>query len=634
VPAEESAIRVTNTGSTTETFVLSVDGLPAGIATAFSQSSVSVPPGIGNFREVTFSLTPAVATAAGNIPFILTVTSNGSSATDTAAGTLVVTARGVSVALDRATGAPGESFTAIVTNTGNASDTFDLSVTGPAGLVATLGSSLVTLGAGQSQNITVTTASASFAVQGQLSLMVLARSRSDTAVADTASANLAITATVGLVTRFDPDAKSLQLPGTEDFLLFVENTGNTEDAYVASITGTTGSLGASLIGLDGLPAQSVPTFRLPGLSQGAILVRANANAGLGSVTVQVQSLNNPSLTVNATATLNVAEPVLVGYREFGVGAGAGFAANARFFNPNASERYARNVFPGLSGGVRVTSADFNGDGIADLVAGTGPGSITRVVVFDGTTGNSIFSIQPFEDRFVGGVFVAAGDITGDGIPDLVISPDESGGPRVSIFSGAGFGRIADFFGIDDPDFRGGARAAVGDVNGDGVGDVVVSAGFGGGPRIAVFDGAELTLGRETRLMPDYFHFEETLRNGAYVAVGDINGDGYADLIGGGGPGGGPRVFALSGKDLLTLSPTQSEVVANFFGGDVNNRGGIRVVARDLDGDLRADLVVGDGAGAGSRVTGYLGKDIQPTDTPAEAFAFDAYPGFTGGVFVG
>ena len=46
------------------------------------------------------------------------------------------------------------------------------------------------------------------------------------------------------------------------------------------------------------------------------------------------------------------------------------------------------------------------------------------------------------------------------------------------------------------------------------------------------------------------------------------------------------------------------------------------------------VVVGAGAGAGSRVTAYLGKNIGPAGTPPEAFAFDAFPGFAGGVFVG
>ena len=99
----------------------------------------------------------------------------------------------------------------------------------------------------------------------------------------------------------------------------------------------------------------------------------------------------------------------------------------------------------------------------------------------------------------------------------------------------------------------------------------------------------------------------------------------------GGPGGGPQVFALSGKDLVAGTQTQ---VANFFAGDTNNRGGIRVAIKNLDGDNQADLVIASGTGAGSRVTGYLGKNLAAGGTPPEQFAFDAFAWFSGGVFVG
>ena len=75
-------------------------------------------------------------------------------------------------------------------------------------------------------------------------------------------------------------------------------------------------------------------------------------------------------------------------------------------------------------------------------------------------------------------------------------------------------------------------------------------------------------------------------------------------------------------------------MANFFAGDVNNRGGVRVAVKNLDGDTKADLVVGAGTGAGSRVTAYAGRTVGPNGTPPEFFAFDAFPGFAGGVFVG
>src|SRR5205085_1770506 len=127
-------------------------------------------------------------------------------------------------------------------------------------------------------------------------------------------------------------------------------------------------------------------------------------------------------------------------------------------------------------------------------AGTGPGVTAGVTVLDGKTGAVLFATAPFGD-FSGGVFVAAGDIDGDGKAELVVTPDQGGGPRVRVFRGGDFTTVADFFGIDDPNFRGGARAAVGDLNGDGKAELVVAAGFGGGPRVSVYDGAALAAGR-------------------------------------------------------------------------------------------------------------------------------------------
>ncbi len=366
-----------------------------------------------------------------------------------------------------------------------------------------------------------------------------------------------------------------------------------------------------------------------GANRTVTVTPANGQTGSATITITVTDGNGATASDAFTITVNEPPPVLVGFPQFLAGADKG-AESATLFDSNGTKLANITPFPGFTGGVRTAAADFNNDGIADIIAGTGPGRATRVVVLDGVTQKQLFAVDPFEASFTGGVYVAAGDMNSDGVPDLAITPDEGGGPRVDMYSGNGFGKIVSFFGIDDVNFRGGARASVADMTGDGVGDLIVVAGFGGGPRVAAFDGTTLSKTPE-KIFGDFFAFEQTLRNGIFVTAGDLNGDGFADLIAGGGPGGGPRVLVFDGKSLLS---NQYVNLANFFGGDPDSRGGIRLAVKDLDGDNRADLVVGSGSGAGSRVTAYLGKNIAPAGTPPAALDFDSFAGFTGGVFVG
>ena len=270
---------------------------------------------------------------------------------------------------------------------------------------------------------------------------------------------------------------------------------------------------------------------------------------------------------------------------------------------------------GLGNDVRVASGDVNGDGFPDRILVTGPGTPIRVLIVSGDDNVTILAgpFDPFDGGFSGGGFVAAGDFDNDGRSEIVVTPDQGGGPRVSIFSLGLDNSIitrGNFFGINDPNFRGGARAGVGDVNGDGIPDLAISAGFQGGPRVALYNGRSVLSSRPSPLVNDFFAFEPSLRNGVYVSIGDVNGDGFGDLVFGAGPGGGPRVLTISGQRLLTLGAASAlnAPISNFIlSGFEGDRGGIRVSTTDVDGDNRADVAIATGEGSLSRVRVYLGS---------------------------
>src|SRR5581483_4497161 len=85
----------------------------------------------------------------------------------------------------------------------------------------------------------------------------------------------------------------------------------------------------------------------------------------------------------------------------------------------------------------------------------------------------------------------------------------------------------------DAGFTGGVRVAVGAGNGDGIPDIITAAGPGGGPNIAVLSGKD-----GTQLL-NFFAYDQHFTCGVFVAAGDVNGDGKADIICGADIGGGP-----------------------------------------------------------------------------------------------
>lgn len=194
--------------------------------------------------------------------------------------------------------------------------------------------------------------------------------------------------------------------------------------------------------------------------------------------------------------------------------------------PRASNSTANPAPPGKVQNWYVVGADTTG----------GP----RLKVY-GVDGSVKFDFFAFEPEFRGGANAVLADFDGDGIDDIAAAPGFSGGPRVRIFSGVDLHVIADFFAFE-PSFRGGAFLAAADLNRDGIPDLVVSAGQGGGPRVLAIDGTKLDGATQVgpaaagAVLLDFFAGDGDRREGSHLAAIDLDGDGRAEIATAGASG--------------------------------------------------------------------------------------------------
>ena len=247
----------------------------------------------------------------------------------------------------------------------------------------------------------------------------------------------------------------------------------------------------------------------------------------------------------------------------------------------------------VKGGVRVATGDFNQDGFPDVVVGAGPGAPPRVKVFDGKTGTRLLDLLAYAPDFTGGVFVAAGDVDGDGFDDVITSSGPGIASEVVAWSGRTGGSALVIF----PPFGSateGASVAAADLDFDGDAEIVLGSGPGLPPEVRVYDGGANLLNSFAPYPP-----EDARRGGVYVAAGrrelpvivTAQGKGSTDVVVFGSPTTAPLAFAETTRfDALPGSSPN----------------GLRVALVDANRDGLRDIAVVPGPGKKARCFVYDG----------------------------
>ncbi len=237
--------------------------------------------------------------------------------------------------------------------------------------------------------------------------------------------------------------------------------------------------------------------------------------------------------------------------------------------------------------INVVSGDFNGDKKVEIAVAPKKGRSPEVRLYS-EQGKLLKRALVFEPKFYGGVSLAAADVDGDGVDELIVAPASNRRSDIKILD-KNF-RTKKTWLAYAPTFYGGVNLAAGDVDGDRQVEIVSAPADNGGPHIRIFNANGGLVGQ-------WFAFDQSVKGGFKVAVADayssINPEHNIVVAAGKGQAPYINIFTASG-----------ELINSFNAYSANFTGGVNVATADLDSDGRSEIITGAGESGGPHLALY------------------------------
>jgi hypothetical protein len=211
---------------------------------------------------------------------------------------------------------------------------------------------------------------------------------------------------------------------------------------------------------------------------------------------------------------------------------------------------------GMGMPLSIAVGDINGDGKGDILAGpAGIGLPPHVVAISGKDfRTTLFSQYAYAPQFLGGVSIAAGEVNGDSAADIITAPLVGAPPHIVTFSGK-TGKVLQSYYAYSELYKGGTSIAAVDMDNDGFTEIITGASAAA-PHIVVVDA------RTQKVKASFYAYDATFGGGVRVStIQDNNGDGIDDLLVSAGPGAPPNVVLFDGKKVLQNTAV---VLDSFF----------------------------------------------------------------------